>query len=127
LRDIIIVRGGRDFQPPTKEDKVTVDFKGPVTDRKTVSVFFKALVKAGVSFHPDDSFADIVEGGTNGHPTFDAAEAARLDALMGDAFKVVGDEVYEVGLAVLAGCGGSTVLGPCGGDIRCPDCVDKGA
>lgn len=45
------------------------------------------------------------------------AEASRkiYDAT-GDNFKVVHD-----------GCGSHTVLGPCDGKVRCPDCIDKGA
>lgn len=52
-----------------------------------VAEWFRALLAAGISFHPEESFAELVNGET-GRPLFSAEDAERLDALMGIAYEV---------------------------------------
>jgi hypothetical protein len=49
--------------------------------------WFRALLARGINFHPEESFAELVNGETGG-PLFSAEDAERLDALMGLAYEV---------------------------------------
>src|SRR4051794_6642762 len=52
-----------------------------------VAEWFRALLARGINFHPEESFAVLVNGDT-GRPLFSAEDAERLDALMGLAYEV---------------------------------------
>jgi len=52
-----------------------------------VAEWFRALRARGVNFHPEESFAGLVNG-ESGRPLFSAEDAERLDALMGLAYEV---------------------------------------
>lgn len=52
-----------------------------------VAEWFRALRARGINFHPEESFAELVNGET-GPPLFSAEDAERLDALMGLAYEV---------------------------------------
>lgn len=52
-----------------------------------VAEWFRALRARGINFHPEESFAELVNGET-GRPLFSAEDAERLDALMGLAYEV---------------------------------------
>lgn len=52
-----------------------------------VAEWFRALRAGGINFHPEESFAVLVNG-ENGQPLFSAEDAERLDALMGLAYEV---------------------------------------
>lgn len=52
-----------------------------------VAEWFRALLTRGINFHPEESFAELVNGET-GRPLFSAEDAERLDALMGIAYEV---------------------------------------
>jgi hypothetical protein len=52
-----------------------------------VAEWFRALRARGINFHPEESFAELVDGET-GRPLFSAEDAERLDALMGLAYEV---------------------------------------
>lgn len=61
----------------------------------------------GLGYHPDSDAADYVRLGhhaefsgyvSTGEPLFDAETAERLDALHDQAFELIGDEVYEMGV-----------------------------
>jgi hypothetical protein len=52
-----------------------------------VAEWFRALRARGVNFHPEETFAELVNGET-GRPLFSTEDAERLDALMGLAYEV---------------------------------------
>jgi hypothetical protein len=54
----------------------------------------------GWGFHPDTRFADYVCLLT-GEPTYTDEDAALRDALIAQAFALVGDDIYAVGLEVV--------------------------
>lgn len=53
----------------------------------SVAGWFRALRARGINFHPEESFAVLVNG-ESGQPLFSAEYAERLDALMGLAYEV---------------------------------------
>ncbi len=75
-----------------------IPFAGPIETAADVRAFYGAVEDAGVSYHPDTRFASIVEHATGRH-TFDAMEAARLEALAERCHAVVSDP-YAIALAV---------------------------
>jgi hypothetical protein len=58
-----------------------------LSSETTVAEWFRALLARGINFHPEESFAELVNGDT-GRPLFSAEDAERLDALMGLAYEV---------------------------------------
>ncbi len=68
-----------------------------IKNRADITRWFKAMLKYGLSFHPDHTFDDYVELGT-GKRIFTNAEAKKLDRMMADAFQIAGDGVYSIGL-----------------------------
>lgn len=58
-----------------------------LTTETAVAEWFRALRARGINFHPEESFAGLVNGET-GAPLFTAEDAERLDALMGLAYDV---------------------------------------
>lgn len=77
---------------------LTIPFAGPIDSAADVRAFYSAVEDAGVSYHPDTRFADVVEHAT-GRPTFDAIEAARLESLA-ERCHVVAPDPYKIALAV---------------------------
>ncbi len=71
-------------------DTMKLDEKIAPIDLSTetaVAEWFRALRVRGINFHPEESFAELVNGET-GRPLFSAEDAERLDALMGLAYEV---------------------------------------
>lgn len=71
-------------------DTMKLDEKIAPIDLSTetaVAEWFRALRARGINFHPEESFAELVNGET-GRPLFSAEDAERLDALMGVAYEV---------------------------------------
>lgn len=73
-----------------------------LNDVSAVEDWFRALLAAGVNFHPDESFAEIVSMKT-GDRCFDPQDAERLDRLMDQAHELC--DASEVALRVLAASG----------------------
>jgi hypothetical protein len=71
-------------------DTMKLDEKIAPIDLSTetaVAEWFRALRARRINFHPEESFAELVNGET-GCPLFSAEDAERLDALMGLAYEV---------------------------------------
>jgi len=71
-------------------DTMKLDEKIAPIDLSTetaVAEWFRALRARGINFHPEESFAVLVNG-ESGQPLFSAEDAERLDALMGLAYEV---------------------------------------
>lgn len=71
-------------------DTMKLDEKIAPIDLSTetaVAEWFRALLARGVNFHPEESFAGVVNG-EGRRPLFSAEDAERLDALMGLADEV---------------------------------------
>ena len=65
-----------------------------VHDRESAVRFIKWCVEVvGLGYHPDNSFADYVDG--NGRATFSAGEATRLENLAERAFRHC--DPYDIG------------------------------
>ena len=78
-----------------EEDKI---LHTPIKDKKDVINFFDYLyLTRSISFHPDDDFNDYVNTKTK-EPSFTKAEAEELNKRMKEAFDVLGDDIYEVGI-----------------------------
>lgn len=77
--------------PPVADpDTMNLDERIAPIDLSTesaVAKWFRALLARGINFHPEESFAELVNGDT-GRPLFSAEDAERLDALMGLAYEV---------------------------------------
>ncbi|MGE5527505.1 MAG: hypothetical protein ACM3Q9_02445 [Methanosarcina sp.] len=74
----------------TEPDTMKLDEKIAPIDLSTetaVAEWFRALRGRGINFHPEESFAELVNGETK-RPLFSAEDAERLDALMGLAYEV---------------------------------------
>jgi hypothetical protein len=67
-------------------------------DEADVEAWFRALVDAGLNFHPEESFRQMVDLDTGG-ACFSAEVADRLDRLMARAYEVC-DDPCEVGVRV---------------------------
>jgi hypothetical protein len=71
-------------------DTMKLDERIAPIDRSTetaVAEWFRALLARGINFHPEESFAELVNGET-GRPLFSAEDGERLDAPMGLAYEV---------------------------------------
>lgn len=66
---------------------------------KDVRAWFEALTEAGISFHPEESFEDVVEF-SSGLRSFRPDEARSMDAAMVAAYRLC-DDPCEVALAVM--------------------------
>jgi len=76
-------------------------------DEADVEAWFRALVDAGLNFHPEESFRQMVDLDTGG-ACFSAEVADRLDRLMARAYEVCEDPC-EVGIRVFhSALGGAT-------------------
>lgn len=70
----------------------------PIKNKQEVIDFFDYLyVDRKLSFHPDDDFADYTNLETK-KPAFTKAEVPLLNKRMKEAFAVLGDDIYEVGM-----------------------------
>ena len=70
----------------------------PIKNKQDVIDFFDYLyVDRQLSFHPDDDFSDYVNLETK-KPAFTKAEVPLLNKRMKEAFAVLGDDIYEVGM-----------------------------
>lgn len=56
-------------------------------DEAAVEAWLQALIAAGINFHPEESFGELVFFGT-GAPCFSAEDARRLDRLMDRAYEL---------------------------------------
>ena len=72
-----------------------------INSLRGVSLFFKALNKASLAFHPDDSFTNYIDLETK-EPCFSEKEALRLDDLMDKCFEICEplgeDKIYDIAM-----------------------------
>lgn len=80
-------------------------------DEAAVEAWLRALLAAGINFHPEESFRELVDLRT-GAKTFRAEDAKRLDRLMDRAYEVC--DPCEVAVRVFEATG------------RCGDSGDGG-
>jgi len=78
----------------------TMKVDGPLApsslpDEAAVEAWLQALLDAGINFHPEESFGEMVYVGT-GAACFSAEDAERLDRLMAMAYEVC--DPCEVGV-----------------------------
>lgn len=71
-----------------------LDASTPIFDKGDVRRFFKALLAAGVNFHPDTSFDQYVNAA--GTRLFSDEDATVLDTAMEATFDVADCDPYEV-------------------------------
>ena len=79
-----------------------LQFENTVIDTvEEATTFVKACVNAiGGGFNPDEDFAQYINVETDEH-TFMHFEATELNDLIGQAFAVLGDDIYDVCLDAL--------------------------
>jgi hypothetical protein len=80
----------------------------PIRSTKNVEAFMNHIINVlNINFHPDDNFSDYLdeEGFLidiyNNKIYFSQTGIDFVEALIQDSFKIVGDEVYEYGAAIL--------------------------
>lgn len=71
-------------------------------DEAAVEAWLRALLAAGINFHPEESFRELVDLKT-GASCFSAKDASRLDRLMDRAYEVC--DPCEVAVRVLEAMG----------------------
>lgn len=74
----------------------------PLETREDVVSWFHALLDAGISFHPEDTFTEVGHTGDNDEwvAAFSDEDAARMDRAMEKAYAIVGD-ACEVAIEVI--------------------------
>jgi len=71
-----------------------------IKTEKDVRDFFKyLLIVDRTSFHPDDNFKEYVR--RDNSPAFTATQAAARNRLMDEAWQVVGQRVYDIGIELM--------------------------
>jgi len=76
--------------------------RGHIKNTEDVKKFAVQLIGEGVSFHPDDDFADYVNFKT-GEPCYSGRKSALRNRRMAECFEVCSKEntdIYEIMLAV---------------------------
>jgi hypothetical protein len=72
-----------------------------VNSLKGVRLFFDALNRASIAFHPDDNFTNYIDLETK-EPCFSEKEALRLDELMNKCFEIcepIGEgKIYDIAM-----------------------------
>ena len=74
-----------------------------LADEAAVEAWLRALLAAGINFHPEESFRELVDLKT-GAKCFSAEDAIRLDRLMERAYELC--DPCEVAVRVLERSGG---------------------
>lgn len=59
---------------------------GRITTEDQARKWFRALFEAGINFHPDDGFDDIVDHVDGSKQTFTSNEVDRMNAALDDVF-----------------------------------------
>ena len=81
-------------------EQITISTK-QINSLRGVRLFFNALNRESLAFHPDDTFTNYINLETE-EPCFSEKEALRLDGLMDKCFEICEpmgeDKIYEIAM-----------------------------